>query len=569
MADPKLIEVEGEIVEFPSDMSDAEIAQILSKQYPSSTKPAVSTTAPTSGFMMGLKDPISGGAQLLEKVLPQQAVDAINQANAWLADRGLVAPLPAGGVGEMVKQEQQTYEAQRAARGEEGFDWARLGGNVLNPANLAAGYRGAQLFSKASPMAQAIAGGAAGAALQPVVSDEPFAQAKAKQVAGGGVAGVAGAAITKAAGKVLNPLVTQAEQTMRDLGVTLTPGQMLGAQGKKLEEFAENIPLIGQYIGNAKERQLFQFNKGVINKALSKVDTELPADVIGRDAVRAANDIIDEKYTSVLSKIKFTSNRDVQSALDQVIRTSKLSGAAEKQKLNDLINDYIFSKIPVNNKNVGEISGEAYKGIESDMLKKIQSLRSSSTDAERSLGEEFGRVLDVMKKFLRAQNPTESSNLRRIDSAYGDLSVMRTAAANSGAINGVFTPKQYQTAVRQRDLTRSKSAFAAGKARGQDVSEAAVEILQPDPGSTLEGRLALGLGGGYGAITNPQVAAAVAVSTPALYSEAGLRAIEAIMRTRPEIAKRIGKVLTDRATKEGSISSAQVLEEYRRATRTK
>ena len=60
-----------------------------------------------SGFLMGLKDPISGGAQLLEQALPKSLVDQVNKLNNELAKYGLVSPVGAGGVTEMVAKEQQ------------------------------------------------------------------------------------------------------------------------------------------------------------------------------------------------------------------------------------------------------------------------------------------------------------------------------------------------------------------------------------------------------------------------------------------------------------------------------
>jgi outer membrane protein OmpA-like peptidoglycan-associated protein len=99
---------------------------------------------------------------------------------------------------------------------------------------------------------------------------------------------------------------------MRDLGITPTTGQTLGGQFKTLEEFAENIPLIGQSIQNAKQRVLFDFNKSTINKALAKASDptkqdklSLLADVIGRDAIEYASKTVSDKYNDVLSKISF------------------------------------------------------------------------------------------------------------------------------------------------------------------------------------------------------------------------------------------------------------------------
>lgn len=557
---PQYIEVDGEVVEFPDEMSEAEIARAIKGQTASSQKPI------TSGFLMGVKDPISGGAQLLPRGLE------------FITSAGGIAPnrlsqffgSEAQRVDEMVKAEEQAYQQARQQQGGDGFDWARLGGNILSPMNIAPASVVGRVAQGAKPLTVAGAVGATQGVLQPALNTDEFGAEKARQAAAGAVGGIVGKKVTEVGGKALNPLVTKAEQTMRDLGVQLTPGQMLGKQPKALEEFAQNMPLIGSYIANAKERQLFQFNQGVINKALKKIDQQLPAEVIGRDAVEDAFSKVSQQYDDVLSKINFELNPNITTAVGNVVRTSKLSAAVDKQKLNDLVDAYVYQKIPMDaTTRTGKIDGQLFKGIESDLLKRVQQLKASPLDSDRTMGDELGRVLDVLKASMRSQNPEQASKLRRIDSAYGDLAVMRTAAANSGAQNGVFTPKQYQTAVRQRDASRSKSAFAAGRARGQDVSDSAMEMINPEIGSTVEGRLALGLGGGYGAVTNPAVAGTIAVATPALYSKQGLQVMEALMRSRPEIARKVGQKLTERASKEGSITGAEVIEEYNRATRIK
>jgi hypothetical protein len=559
--------IEGKRIKTDAPLSDADIDEIAASLKATVTKPEPTPEGTiTSGYLMGLKDPITAGAQMLPRGLEFATSLGGTTPNVLSRFFGKEAAR----VDEMARAEEAAYQQARAAQGEEGFDWTRLAGNVVNPANIAAGAGTARLLGAAKPLTQAIATGAVGGALQPVVGEEgTFGEQKAQQAVTGAAGGVLGLGATKIAGKVLNPLVSKAEQTMRDLGVTLTPGQLMGKQAKGLEEFAQNMPLVGSYIGQAKERQLFQFNQGVINKALSKVNEKLPADVIGRDAVAEAENIISKQYDDVLSKINFKLDQNTQASLGAVVRTSKLTGAAEKQKLNDLINDYIYAKIPLDPKTkTGSINGPLFKGIESDLLKRVRSLKSSATDADRTLGDELAKALDVFKANMRSQNPTQSSVLRRIDSAYGDLAVMRTAAANTGAQNGVFTPKQYQTAVRQRDISRNKTAFAAGRARGQETAEAAMETISPEIGSTLEGRLALGLGG-YGAIQQPAVAAGIAVASPLLYSDQGLKVMQALLRNRPDVARRIGAILTSRASKEGSITGAQVLEEYNRSTKTK
>lgn len=554
--------IEGKEVETSNKLSDAEIDEIAASirgQQPEKQEPTEGGI--TSGFAMGLKDPISAGAQLLPRGLQ------------FASSLGGLTPNPvseffgseAQRVDEMIKQEEAAYQAQR---GDEGFDAARLGGNILNPANLAVGLRAANLVSKGKPLAQAATAGLAGGLTTPVLETDEFGQEKLKQAASGVIGGLAGKKLFDTTGRVLNPLVTKAEQTMRDLGVVMTPGQLLGKSPKSLEEFAENIPLIGSYISNAKERQLFQFNKGVINKALSKVGAKLPEDVIGRDAVQFTDEVITKRYTDVLSKISVNYDKGLTAKFSDVVRKSNLPSAAQKQKVTDLINSSIYQKIPVDKKGKAVIDGETIKNIESDLLKTVNTYKTSATAEERQIGDALADVLKTFKNEVSAQNPKQSSILRRIDSAYGDVAVMKTAAASSSANNGVFTPKQYSSAVRQRDITRNKRTFASGKARGQDVSEAAVDVISPEMGSSVEGRLALGFGGAYGALADPATAAMIGVATPTIYSKTGLKVMQGLMRSRPEIAKKVGDLLKSTSPKAGSITGAEIIEAYNKATKT-
>lgn len=506
------------------------------------TKPTQPQEAP-SGFLQGVMDPVYGAGQLMAKGM--QAVGFFPKEAQAFAER-------------VVPQREQQYQAQRAAAGEEGTDWARLGGSLVSPANLLAG--GAVGSMVAKPLMQAAAVGATQGALAPVTDTGDFTEEKVKQTVGGGAFGVLGAGVAKGAGKVLNPLVSKAEQTMRDLGVSLTPGQVMGGQAKDIESFAASVPLVGSYISDAKERALYSFNKGVINKALAKVGEKLPEDVIGRDAVQAVNEIVDQKYTDVLSKMSFKLDFPTYSGL---LKSTKIpSSSIDRVRVKDELDSIIFSRLPKE----GPITGDTYKQIESQLRQRAAQL-GRGTISDQDVGEALKAASVSLKEGLRKQNPKYTSELRRIDSAYGDISVMKTAAANTGAENGVFTPRQYKTAVRQSDTTRKKTQFAAGTARGQDVAEDAVSVMEPRQTANLEGRIALSNVGGYTMAANPATALPLAVVAPILYSESGVKAMEALLRSRPEVARKIGEALTARATKEGSISGAQVLQEYNRQTK--
>ena len=531
---PQYIQVGNDVIEFPDGMSSAQITAALSGG--KTATPVVS--APSSGLLMGIKDPISGAAQLLPKGLE------------FVTSAGGLAPNPvskffgseADRVNQMVLAEEQAYQKQRAAQGDTGMDLGRITGNIVSPANLVGGIRaaqGARALGAGAGMQAATAGAVQGA-MQPVIEPTGFGEEKAAQVGFGAIGGKVGEAVSGGLGKVLNPLASKAEQTMRELGITPTPGQTLGGVFKKAEDFAQNLPLVGEQIRGAREKVLFDFNKGIINKALEKVDDKLPENVIGRDAVRYAADQVSSKYDEVLGKMKFDLDFKTTSGILDALNKANLPSTVQREEATNIVNSIALNKFGGKT-----LTGAEYKSIESDLAKEVSKYKNSQSAADRNIGEALQGVLDTFKTELYHQNQRYTPQLRRIDSAYGDLKLMERAAANTGAENGVFTPKQYNMAVKQADLTRQKSAFAKGTARGQELSEAALKTLGEDTKSTLEGRLAIGSLGGMATISHPFVAIPTAIGATGLYSPTGIRAADALLRQRPDLVRQLGQPLTD------------------------
>ena len=138
------------------------------------------------GFAMGAADPSVGAFQLAANMLPGETGDRVNQA---------------------IAAKEREYEAQRAGVGSEGFDWMRMGGNVVSPVNLmlarAVPLSGADKLRTLAAKGSGI--GAAGGVLQPVTDTEtPYWETKAQQA---GMGTVAGAVLTPALAKFGNALV--------------------------------------------------------------------------------------------------------------------------------------------------------------------------------------------------------------------------------------------------------------------------------------------------------------------------------------------------------------------------
>lgn len=123
------------------------------------------------GIQQGLRDPIDAGAQMLRRIVPDSVGNAVDALGNKLAELGLpIAPSTGvAGVDSLVNQSNAQYEADRAAAGRSGIDFARIGGDLLGTAPMLGGgllARGATLPARVG--IGAAQGGAAGL-LSPVV----------------------------------------------------------------------------------------------------------------------------------------------------------------------------------------------------------------------------------------------------------------------------------------------------------------------------------------------------------------------------------------------------------------
>lgn len=137
-----------------------------------------------SRLLKGARDPITGLAQKLYAAVPESVQQSGTDVNKWLYDKtggvlGLEKPLP-----EEIAAEENAYQKARQATGQNGFDWARLVGNVASPTSLMT--MGYSLPAKVLPaIAQGMAIGGSQAAMQPVYSSEGKTVSDAGVGAGG------------------------------------------------------------------------------------------------------------------------------------------------------------------------------------------------------------------------------------------------------------------------------------------------------------------------------------------------------------------------------------------------
>ena len=197
--------------------------------------------------LQGARDSIDAGAQLLPRGL-QQMTSAFgfspNPVSEFFGGE-------AQRVDKMVSDNAREYESARTATGEEGFDGARLFGNIVSPANAAIASKLPVATSLAGRVFQGAGLGAAGGALTPVDTQEnpDFAATKTGQMALGATTG---AVATPIMGKV-------SDWVGKYLAGRKSPSTVV--LQKTTEDFARDMGLDWQAMAAKEKSDLFEMVK--------------------------------------------------------------------------------------------------------------------------------------------------------------------------------------------------------------------------------------------------------------------------------------------------------------------
>lgn len=488
------------------------------------------------GVLMGIRDPIDAGAQLLRRAVPDSVGNAIDSAGNFLADLGLQGRLlsrsdGATGVDALVNQANSDYQRDREAAGRDGFDFARLGGNLIGGAPVLA--TGGAALPIAGRIGVGAAQGAALGALNPVLGEDQrgdFWSEKGKQVGLGALLGGVTPAITGGLARVISPNASQAggaSQLLRREGVELTPGQILGGNAMRVEDRLMSAPIMGDAIRGARGRANEQLNRAVYNRVLEPIGQR--TDKIGRAAVEDATSKVSQAYDDVLSKVSFRADRSFRRDLSQISRMAQELPETEAQQFARLLQREVLGPMA---KGRG-IDGRAFKQIESNLGEKAQGFLKSPDAYQKELGRALLEVQSSLRDNLVRLNPQAATELQAVNRSFAQLVRLQTASGSAGAVDGVFTPAQLAAAVRNSDKTVRRNSYAQGRALMQDLSDAARSAMNSQiPNSGTADRMLLNIGAlGTGAY-NPLIPAGLAAgSVP--YLPGVIRGAGALVGSRP------------------------------------
>lgn len=334
-----------------------------------------------------------------------------------------------------------------------------------------------------------------------------YADKKINQAELGAAFGAAGRAVGGIAGKAINPNISPEVRGLIDQGITPTAGQILGGGWAATENKATSIPIVGDMIKNAQRRAVDDFNTATYNRALKPLGTNAAAinATPGREGVEAVRTTLGNAYDSLLPKLQFKVDPQFAtdfSNLNDLARNLPPTQAAQFAKI---IQNTFVSKLGPQ----GTMDGIALKGVESDLGKLARGYGNDTLFDNRQLGDAIRQAQDNIRSNLTRNNPQYAEDLKNINEGYANFARIRQAAASTGAPNGVFTPAQLQSAVKNQDKSVGKGNFATGKALLQDLSEPGKDVLSTYPDSGTAGRNMVGAltaGSGpviAGALTHP------------------------------------------------------------------
>lgn len=485
-----------------------------------------------SGFVQGLGDPLFAVGQLVAKGLEQLP------ESAKLGGRPIAASARAFSE-RVVPERESAYQRARAAAGEEGFDAARLGGNVA--AGIVPGMaisRGVSLVAPASRGIQAALSGGVGSALMtPVESATNFWENKAQQAGAGAALGYG---LDKILGAAVSPAMTAAGQKLKDMGVKLTPGQAFGGMTQTIEDLLAKLPVTGSTVRSAQEKSIESFNNGVINQSLSKIGSELPKGTAGVNALEYLANKADDAFETVKPKVELGQTLNLFTGLRDVL--SKSSSLKDEQS--KYISNFISKKINGKFAN-GPISGNDFKSLDSELGEKASNYaRGVGSDAE--FADALYGLRQLLRNELRTVDPTDTKSLDQLkaaNSVWADKLRIDRAASYLGSKNGIFTPDQLSAASKALDKTSNKSATALRTALMKPEAEAGSiagigNVISPTQGSSTA---ELGAGGlaGFGAAASGSLplTAALPLAPMAFYTSPMQSLFNAVMTSgRPSFA---------------------------------
>lgn len=507
--------------------------------------------------------------------------DALNRANQ---DNGIlgIAPMTLGEIGGAVTG--TSILGKAAGAGLKGLTGAAakagikpfIGANGARDigalARAALGKRGAQFAGNVGT--DTLYGGIYGG----VTQGDPMSGALQA-----GIGSVAGAGVAKGVGGVAGGVGSAAARTLREKGIPLTVGQLVGDGGiagravKKIEDGMTSIPLVGDIVQSRRLEGVKAFNDRAFNDALAPIGKTTP--LIGNEGVDRLKDIGGTAYDQA--------TQGLAGQLDPQFNTDMANvrgmGASLPPDFAGRLTTALNNRVgPI--ENAGAITGETYQ----QAVRGLKGYRGSASQAAPGFEQDYKAALGGGLDALRGQverlgGQDVISGLGKADDAWRNIKTIEDAVgrARNGTRSGepgVFMPSQLTDAAHQT------SRKYPGARPFADLTDAGQRVLPSQIGDSgtftralvggglLAGSGAAGAGAGAAASENPVQGAAAgagfgsssALAAAALLalggSKRGQKLLVGALDSRPAALRKLGRAVRKQSGLFGSAAIPLTLE---------
>jgi hypothetical protein len=315
-------------------------------------------------------------------------------------------------------------------------------------------------------------------------------------------------------------------------------------------------------IAKARRGSFEDFGTAMANKAVAPVGGPKITST-GHDAVREAGDTLSKAYQDAVADLPGIS----LATPAFTAKLQNLEGMANglmpglREKFTSTVDNVIGRKVSPN----GSLLGSDIKAVDSELGKIASSWRGSSTASEREFGDAIFQLKTELMDAVKAANPEVAKKLKDADRGWAWLTRGENATKKAMNQDGIYTPGQWNQAVREGDKSVRKRATARGEAMGQDFGTAAQNVLGntvPDTGTPSRILQAMGVLSA-GAIS-PYIVAGGTLAAGA-YTKPVQNFLVKLLADRPEMAPVVANYLRQIAPRAalGVGPTAQALENGR------
>lgn len=340
-----------------------------------------------------------------------------------------------------------------------------------------------------------------------------------------------------------------AVRALTDRGIPLTIGDIasqggiIGRTVSRTQNALESLPVIGDAIRARRADSREGLSRAAFDEALAPIGASTGG-VVGEPGVELARTATRNAYADALDHVKVQPDNAWNVSIDNITRRAQNL----PPDLREHFGRFVYNRLAPSLKS-GNLTGSAYQALRQDIRETINNI-SGHLD-QRDYANVLRRTEAALSGLLRRQSPQTRGALQAADQAYRRRMVMERAVASSAKNNvqpGIPTPNQIGSAAVANanhfggNAATTRRPFYQLQRDAQNVLPSTL----PNSGTVdrawiLQAFPAIASGAAYQAgLIDPKTAALFAgLGLP--YTRTGQRALQKILVTRPEWARRVGE----------------------------